>query len=129
MSDPIVYIDRSQILDGRLDELKKAIDELVAFVERHEPQLVSYGFFIDEQAARMTVVAVHPDSASLEFHMDIAGAEFRKLSGFIRLLSIEVYGRPSNKAMKQLRQKARMLGEGKRVMEQEPQAGFSRIRS
>jgi hypothetical protein len=38
-----------------------------AFVERHEPQLISYGFFIDEQAAMMTVVAVHegcrnPDS-------------------------------------------------------------------
>jgi hypothetical protein len=128
MSDPIVYIDRSEILDGKLEELKKGIDELVAFVERHEPQLISYGFFIDEQAARMTVVAVHPDSASLEFHMDIAGAEFRKLSGFISLLSIEVYGRPSNKAMKQLRQKALMLGEGERVMVQEPQAGFARIR-
>jgi quinol monooxygenase YgiN len=79
MSDPIVYIDRSEILDGKLEELKKAIDELVAFVERHEPQLVSYGFFIDEQAARMTLVAVHPDSASLEFHMDIAASMARPL--------------------------------------------------
>ena len=42
----------------------------------HEPQLISYGVFINEEAARMTVVAVHPDSASLEFHMEIGGSGF-----------------------------------------------------
>lgn len=129
MSEQIVYIDRSEILDGKLEELKEGIDGLVEFVDAREPQLVSYGFFIDEEAARMTVIAVHPDSASLEFHMEIAGAEFRKLAGFIRLLTIEVYGRLSDKALKQLRQKAQMLGEGESVIVQEPEAGFARFPS
>jgi hypothetical protein len=52
---------------------------------------------------------------------------FRKLSGFIKLMTIEVYGRPSDKAMKQLRQKAQMLGEGESVVVQQPQAGFARF--
>jgi hypothetical protein len=95
----------------------------------HEPQLISYGFFVNEEAMRMTVVAVHPDSASLEFHMEIAGPAFRKLSGFIRLRTIEVYGRPSDKALQQLRQKAQMLGEGESVVVHEPQAGFARFPS
>src|ERR687895_875439 len=95
MSEQIVYIDRSEILDGKLEELKKGINELVDFVDAREPQLISYGFFINEEAARMTVIAVHPDSASLEYHLEIAGAEFRKLAGFIKLLTIEVYGQPS----------------------------------
>lgn len=129
MAEPIVYIDRSEILDGKLEGLKVAIKELVGFVDAHEPQLISYSFFLDEEAARMIVVAVHPDSASLEFHMEIAGAEFRKLSGFIRLTTIEVYGRPSDKALKQLRQKAEMLGTGGSVVVREPQAGFARFPS
>jgi quinol monooxygenase YgiN len=127
MSGPIVYIDRSEIVDGKLEELKEGIDELVQFVDAHEPQLLSYGFYIDEAASRMTVIAVHSDSASLEFHMEIAGPEFRKLAGFVKLLSIEVYGRPTDKAMKQLLQKTQMLGEGERVLVQEPRTGFARF--
>jgi hypothetical protein len=129
MSEPIVYIDRSEILDGKLEELKEGISELVEFVEQHEPQLISYCFFINEEAMRMTVVAVHPDSASLEFHMEIGGPEFRKMTEFIELMTIEVYGRPSEKALKQLREKAQMLGEGGSLVVQEPQAGFARLPS
>jgi hypothetical protein len=129
VSENIVYIDRSDILEGKLEELKEGINELVEFVDAHEPQLISYGFFINEEAARMTVVAVHPDSASLEFHMEIASSAFRRLSGFIKLTTIEVYGRPSDKALKLLRQKAQMLGEGDSVVLQEPQAGFARFPS
>jgi hypothetical protein len=127
MSEHIVYIDRSEILDGKLKELKEGIDELVEFVGAREPRLISYGFFINEEDARMTVVAIHPDSASLEFHMEIAGPAFRKLARFIRLMTIEVYGRPSDKALKQLRQKAEMLGEDGSVVVQQPQAGFARF--
>jgi hypothetical protein len=129
MSEQIVYIDRSEILGGKLEELKEGINQLVEFVDSREPQFISYGFFINEEAARMTVIAVHPDSASLEYHMEIAGAEFRKLAGFVKLLTIEVYGQPSDKALKQLRQKAQMLGEGERVVVQEPQASFARFPS
>lgn len=129
MSAPIVYIDRSEILDGKLEELKKAIDDLVEFVDAHEPQLISYGFFINEEATWMTAVAVHPDSASMELHMEIAGPAFRKFTEFIKLMTIEVYGRPSDTALKQLRQKAQMLGKGESVVVQEPQAGFARFPS
>jgi quinol monooxygenase YgiN len=129
MTGPIVYIDRSETVDGKLEELKEGINELVEFVDAHEPQLISYSFFIDEDARRMTVVAVHPDSESLEFHLEIAGPEFRKLTEFIELTTIEVYGRPSDKALKQLQEKADMLGEGGSVVVQEPQAGFARLPS
>ena len=46
------------------------------FIGAREPQLITYGFYIDEDAAKMTVVAVHPDSAPLELHMDIGTKEF-----------------------------------------------------
>lgn len=70
MSDPIVYIDRSEIRSRRLNDLKEAVDDLVEFIDAREPQLLYYGFFIDEEAAQMTVIAVHADPASLELHME-----------------------------------------------------------
>jgi hypothetical protein len=82
MSEHIVYIDRSEILDGKLEELKKGINELVEFVDASEPQLIYYGFFINEERrSDDSRIAIHPDSASLEFHMEFAGPAFRKLAG------------------------------------------------
>jgi len=128
-SEPIVYIDHSDIKDGKLEELKAGIRRLVDFLDAREPQLISYGFHIDEDAGRMTVIAVHPDSASLEFHVEIGGPEFRKLADFISLTAIEVYGRPSEKALEQVRLKAAVLGDGGTVVSIGRFAGFTHLAS
>jgi hypothetical protein len=55
-------------------------------------------------------VAVHPDSASLELHLEIGRTEFRRLADMVTLRQIEVYGSLSDKAIALLEQKATMLG-------------------
>lgn len=129
MAEAIVYIDHSEIRPGKLEEIKRGIAELVEFVRAREPQLVLYAFYIDEEAPSMTVVAVHPDSASMELHMQIGGPEFRKLADFIDLRLIEVYGQPSPTVLNQLHEKAQMLGENARVVVHELQSGFARFLS
>src|SRR5262249_5008589 len=88
----ILYLDHSEVLPEKRDELRAAINEIVAVLDEREPQLLHYGFYLDEAVTRMTVVAVHPDNASLELHMAVGGPEFRKFADLIRLRSIEVYG-------------------------------------
>ena len=126
-SEPIVYIDHSRIREGSIGELKAGVQRLVEFIDAREPQLVTYGFYIDEDASRMTVVAVHPDSESLERHMDIGSAEFRKLAHLVTLTAIECYGRPSERALEQLRQKAAALGDGGAVISIDRFAGFAHL--
>ena len=125
MSQPIVYVDASTIREGKLAELEVAMEGLAAFVEANVTQLISYGFFLDDERTQMTVVAVHPDSASLEFHMDVGAAEFRKFADLIDLSRIEVYGRVSDAVLKRLHQKAQMLGRGP-VAVHDFYAGFAR---
>lgn len=43
-----------------MEEVERAVIEPVDFIEVEEPQLLSYGFHIDEETSRMTVVAIHP---------------------------------------------------------------------
>ena len=126
MSEPIVYIDSSEIREGKLEELKTAMNRLVEFVEANEPQLIAYNVYFKEDGTRMTVFHVHPDSASLEFHMKVAGPLFPKFAEFIRLLTIDVYGKPSDDLVEQMRQKAQMLGNGT-VLVHELHAGFARF--
>ena len=127
MSELIVYIDHSDIREGKLDDVKAAIHELAAFVETHEPQLLAYGFYLNEDETHIAVVAIHPDSESLETHMEIGGPEFRQFADLINLHTIEVFGRPSAKVLDQLHQKAAMLGEDGRVVVHDQAVGFVRL--
>lgn len=120
----IVYVDHSDILEGRLEDLKEGIRRVVDFIEAREPQLIAYGFHLDEAAGLMTVTAVHPDSVSLEVHLEIGREEFRKLGEMIRLRRVEVYGTISDQAREMLEQKVQMLG-GK-VTVTERFGGFAR---
>jgi hypothetical protein len=74
----------------------------------------------------MTVMHVHADSASLEHHMNVAGPLFPRFAPLIRLLTIDVYGEPSEPVMHRLRLKARELG-GATVEVHALHAGFSRF--
>ena len=126
MSRPLVYVDTSDVREGALEELKGAIKELVEFVDSNEPQLIAYNVYLSDDGSQMTVVHVHPDSASLEYHMDVAGPVFRRLADHITLSSIHIYGEPSDKALTQLHDKARLLGRGD-VIVHGLHAGFSRF--
>jgi quinol monooxygenase YgiN len=126
MSDAIVYVDTSDVRDGALEELKAAMKELVDFVEANEPRLIAYNVYFSDDGTRMTVVHVHPDSASLEYHMEVAGPAFRQFVELVTLSSIHIYGEPSEKLLKQSHEKARLLGRGAVVVDA-LHAGFSRF--
>jgi hypothetical protein len=125
MAPPIVYVDVSAIREGKHEELEAGMDNLSRFVEEHMPRVAFYGFFLDETQSTMTVVAVHPDSASLQFHLDEGNEEFRKFGHLLDLSRIDVYGDVSDGVRERLDRKARMLGRGT-VTVHECHAGFAR---
>jgi hypothetical protein len=121
-----VYIDISDVREGALEELRAGMKELVDFAEANEPRLLAYNVYFSDDGSRMTVVGVHPDSASLEFHMEVAGPFFRRFAALVTLSSIHIYGEPSEKVLKQSHEKARLLGQGD-VVADALHAGFTRF--
>lgn len=113
MTDFIVYIDRSTVRDGELEELKSAMGELVDFVEANEPEILAYDVYFSADGDRMTVMHMHADQDSLEFHMEVAGPKFPPIGEFIDLESIDVYGNVSDNLIQRLRDKASELGSGR----------------
>jgi quinol monooxygenase YgiN len=126
MSEPLISLDTSLIRDGRLAELKEAVAELVEFVRSNEPRLIAYEIYFDEAGSRMTVVQVHPDSASMEYHMTVAGPAFAGFAELITLSTLDVYGKPSEELLELLHRKVQMLGDAT-VIVHDLQAGFARI--
>jgi hypothetical protein len=126
MSEPIVAIDTSVVREGRLEDVKAAIRELADFVHANEPRPIAYNAYLDESSGRLTVLQVHPDSASLEHHMTIAGPAFPRFTELIRMQAMDVYGEPSDDLLRLIRQKAQMLG-GVPVVVHTQHAGFARF--
>ena len=126
MSDAIVYVDTAEVREGALEELEEGMKELVGFVEANEPRLLAYNVYFSDDGTRMTVVHVHPDSASLEYHMEVAGPFFRRFVELVTLSSINVYGAASDGLLAQLHEKARLLGRGT-VEVEVLHAGFTRF--
>ena len=123
---PLIAIDSSEIREGKIDELKTGLAELVEFVEANEPEPIAYSIYIDEAGSRMTVVQIHPSSESMEVHMKLAGPIFQKFTELVVLSRIDFYGTPSDALLEQMRQKAEMLGNARLVVN-ELHAGFARF--
>ena len=123
----LIAIDSSEIREGKIDELKTGLAELVEFVEANEPEPIAYSIYIDEAGSRMTVVQIHPSSESMEVHMKLAGPIFQKFTELVVLSRIDFYGTPSDALLEQMRQKAEMLGNARLVVN-ELHAGFARFR-
>ncbi|GAA4286687.1 putative quinol monooxygenase [Georgenia daeguensis] len=126
MSGSVVYVDRSEIVEGKLEELKAALRELAALVEAEEPGLVSYQVFLDEDERHVSVLHVHRDADSLARHAAVAGPSFASFVGLVELSRIDLYGDVGPELVERMRDKARLLGTG--TVEVHPfHAGFARL--
>lgn len=126
MTGLILYVDRSAVHDGKLDELKSAIAELADFVEANEPDILSYEVYFSSDGTQMSVVHLHADPATLEYHMDVAGPKFPPIGEFLELEAIDVWGDPGEDLVERLRDKAATLGTG-RVSIHEFHEGFEYV--
>lgn len=109
MSNPILVVDSSEIREGKLEEVKAAVEDLVAFVEANAEPL-AYNIYFDEAGMQMTVVQIHSRSESLEHHLTVAGPVFRRFADLVTLQRVDVYGLAGDAALEQLHGKAQLLG-------------------
>jgi quinol monooxygenase YgiN len=91
MSGPLIYVGMTTIKPGKLDEARKHLAELVDFVETNEPRMIAFHTFLDEETRRLAIVHVHPDSASMEFHMQVAAKHFATAFDFLESIESEQY--------------------------------------
>jgi hypothetical protein len=123
---PILVVDSSDIREGKLEEVKAGVAELVAFVEANEAEPLAYDIYFDAAGTLMTVVQIHPDAASLERHLTVAGPLFRGFAELLTLARVDIYGEAGEAALEQIRGKAQLLGNAP-VVVHDLHAGFTRF--
>ena len=56
-----------------MDAERRRVPGLVEFVEQNEPQLIAFNECVNDNGTEVTVVQVHPDTASMQTHLEIIG--------------------------------------------------------
>jgi quinol monooxygenase YgiN len=91
MGEPFIYVGTYKIKAGKADEARQRIAELVDFVETNEPRMIAFHCFLDEEGSKMSVVQVHPDSASMEFHLQVNAKHFTTAFDYLESLMNDQY--------------------------------------
>ena len=108
MPGPFIFIATNRLRDGRFDAEQRRVPGLSRFIEAKEPRLIAFNEYVNEDHNEVTVVQVHPDAASLEFHMGIIGDRARE--AYAQTLEattgIQVFGAPTENILRMLQQQA-----------------------
>ena len=108
MSGPFIFIATNRLKPGRLEAERARVPGLVEFIDAHEPRLIAFHEYASEDGTEVTVVQIHPDAASMAFHMETVAE--RAASAYAETLEattgIQVFGKPSDAIVEMLRRQA-----------------------
>jgi quinol monooxygenase YgiN len=110
VSQPFIAIATLGIKEGKLEDFTRSYKDVVETVKEHEPRMVAFHGFVNEDGTEMTIIQVHPDTASMDFHMQVLGDKLgehvaRALAPeLIEPKHVEYYGTPSESALDMDRQ-------------------------
>ncbi len=102
MPGPLFLVTTARIKEGKLEDYKRFVKELLEHFEAKEPQLIAFNLFLNEDGTEMTSIQVHPNAASMDSHLQVLRqvlgeemSEWLKRADFLEIKRIEVYGTPS----------------------------------
>jgi len=129
MTAPFIVIYTYAINEGKLEDFRQFLQELFKVLDANEPRALAVNVYVNEDGTEASMVQVHPGAASLEqFWQALHKHTGRALGDFVgATTSFQVYGAPSDVALRRARQLAD-LGVAVSV-KPEHLGGFARLSS
>ncbi len=108
MSEPFTYIGTYKLKEGKLEAFEQTCGELVEFIEANEPRMIAFNIYANEEGTDVSVVQVHPDAASMLFHMQLLqehiASAYDEDSPLDVTTSNQIYGTPSEAVLEMIRE-------------------------
>lgn len=103
MAEPLIFISKWKVKEGKLEDLVRYYKEILEIVEANEPQLIAFHGFLNEDGTEMTSIQIHPDTASQDFHMQVLrdnrDESFSEYAQMLEGISFDYYGTPAKGAL------------------------------
>lgn len=90
----VTFVGTYTIPEGKLEEWKAAIVDMIDFVKANAPRLTRFEAFLSDDSTEATSIYTHPDTQSLEQHLDAASSRIQAGSAMVQVKRIDLYGAP-----------------------------------
>ncbi len=94
MTSPFVLVTTHRINPGNLGPFTALNEEYLDFVEHNEPQMLAHVSSLSADGTVVSLVQIHPDAASADHHLEVAGPRILAAADLIQNVGIDVYGTP-----------------------------------
>lgn len=92
MAEHVVYVDRFEIRDGKLEDFERYANGMASFVEQEEPGALSFNYYLNEEGSGGTAVFVFSNADALDAHLELAGSRFQEGYEMLSATEIELLG-------------------------------------
>ena len=115
MSEPVVFISHFKVKEGKLDELKRLAGEVERSLWEDKPRTAAWLVFLGEDGAQVSFVHCFPDADAMDLHFEGSDERTAAVYEFVEPAGFEIYGRPSEQALRTMEEAATGSGVSLRV--------------
>jgi quinol monooxygenase YgiN len=106
MAEPVVFISRWRIREGKRAELEAMYARAAWLIGSSKPGTALFAAYLDETSGEVRIVHAFPDAAAMTDHFEGSEERSASVEEMIELLGFEVYGTAPAAAIDQLRRQA-----------------------
>lgn len=92
--ETFIYLSTHSIKKGKSENIRAWYQEFEALVREQEPRLIASQLYVNDPQTEGTIVLVHPDAASMDYHLQVAGDKIGEGLAWAPTESIQIYGTP-----------------------------------
>ena len=97
----VSWLTECAVKDGKLDDLKQLMDEMVAATSEEGPGALSYEWFISADGGTLHLYEKYADSAAMVTHANVFVERWaRRFMGCVDVKRFTAYGNPDEAAQK-----------------------------
>ena len=103
MSEPIVFISRNKIKEGKTDEFRNHYQESIPPIMAGKPGTLAQLAYENEEAAEVSIVRFFPSADALDLQIQGADERSKKTYKYIEPISIEIFGTPNPSTLEKMK--------------------------
>lgn len=103
MPEPIVFISRNKIREGKTDEFRKHYQDSIPEIMATKTDTVAQLAYENEESIEITIVRLFPSAQAFDVQIQGADERSKKTYEYIEPISIEIFGTPSSATLEQMK--------------------------
>lgn len=115
MASPFMLVSNFTVKDGSLTSLRDYARSVTKLIQAKEPRVIAFHSFLSEDEGELSTVHLHPDVASMEFHMQVQRDNweetFSRIATTLEGVRVDFYGaQPPESALETFRRAGSEIG-------------------